>query len=184
VEAIISPPDELSPQDSFVILDGNQSIITPPGVNAEFLWEAFNGGILTGPIDQPIALAQAVGQYCLTVRALSPNKAKVCSSTACVDVIAGRSTAINANKDDVYYRIWPQPVRDMLMVAYQGKTPSKESSLVIRNINGVEVMRKKWAAQTDVIDLSVSQLSDGVYMVLVIREDGKIDFVEKIILMH
>jgi hypothetical protein len=183
-EAIISPPDKLFPQDSFVILDGNQSIIMPPGVNTELLWEAFNGGILSGPIDQPFAKAQAVGQYCLTVRALSPNKAKVCSSTACVDVIAGRTAGLNNNETKSDYRIWPQPASDKIMVEYFGPSPQGERHLIVQSITGSEVIRKKWSTPAEVMELSVSHLADGIYTLQIMKEDGQIAFMDKIIIIQ
>ncbi|MBP6185432.1 MAG: hypothetical protein KA479_10860 [Saprospiraceae bacterium] len=183
-ESIISPPDKLFPQDSFVILDGNQSIIMPPGVNTELLWEAFNGGILSGPIDQPFAKAQAVGQYCLTVRALSPNKAKVCSSTACVDVIAGRTAGLNNNETKSDYRIWPQPASDKIMVEYFGPSPQGERHLIVQSITGSEVIRKKWSTSAEVMELSVSHLADGIYTLQIMQEDGQMAFMDKIIIIQ
>jgi hypothetical protein len=67
-------------------------------------------------------------------------------------------------KDDVQLSIYPNPVGDMLSV----KASTKINSLQIYNVTGQEVLRASKAS------INTSSLSEGVYILKVLQEDGVI----------
>jgi len=85
IETKIVPPFELGCLTDYTPLDGNITE-NPGGYDIEFLWQAFNGGIIIGDPTEPQVDTETGGKYCLTTTITSPDGLTSCKDSACVIV--------------------------------------------------------------------------------------------------
>ncbi|MCF8237034.1 MAG: gliding motility-associated C-terminal domain-containing protein [Saprospiraceae bacterium] len=86
VDAYIFNPIKLGCDIDQVELDGGNSLVDPSFFQTIYTWEAFNGGILGDPADEPTMTVMDTGKYCLTVEIIAPDGSNSCKDSACVHV--------------------------------------------------------------------------------------------------
>jgi hypothetical protein len=100
LETYIFPPEELGCIFQQVQLDGGGSLFGPvPGTIGTFQWEAYDGGVLGSPSDQPLMTVDVPGKYCLRLEVVAENGSTSCWDSMCVVVIQNEIPDVSATQD-------------------------------------------------------------------------------------
>lgn len=171
-EVKIDPPLPLTPGDTAVLLDGSQSIGWVQGSTITWEWEAFNGGMLSGPINESKALAVEEGMYCLTMKVTAWNGTTHCTDVGCVTVEKGRTSSAKniSGQAKCGLEVWPQPAGEFVWV--KSKCNHSYGRITVWNSLGVNMVQNIWPTGVDAMRLDIASWPAGMYYLQVFGKEG------------
>ncbi len=91
---------------------------------------------------------------------------------------SGIVTSVLGETPEYVFKIFPNPASERLQV--QGKT-KHATTLLLRSLDGKELLRKEFSAETTLRELDVSNLSKGIYLLEIQTSSGR-KFTEKVVI--
>lgn len=164
-EVKIEPPLPLTPGDTAVLLDGSQSTGWVQGSTVSWEWEAFDGGVLSGPLNGSKAWAVEEGMYCLTMKVTASNGTTQCTDMGCVTVEKGRSSSAKniSGHAPCGLEVWPQPAGGTIHV--KDKCYGNAFNLTIYNLTGDALKDIIWSTGETIVSIDISNLNSGLYII-------------------